>query len=114
MVMTDDEKKLTAYHEAGHALVGMHCKASDPIHKATIIPRGELAKVVGDLTESLQSAQKMLRDSGGEIALRRLNKREYITTIKDLMGIRINGEKLPDDPSGRFDTIGQNQSLFNR
>ena len=71
----------------------------------------ELAKVVGDLTESLQSAQKMLRDSGGEIALRRLNKREYITTIKDLMGIRINGEKLPDDPSGRFDTIGQNQSL---
>jgi hypothetical protein len=40
-----------------------------------------------------------------------LNKREYITTIKDLMGIRINGEKLPDDPSGRFDTIGQNQSL---
>jgi hypothetical protein len=71
----------------------------------------ELAKVVGDLTESLQSAQKMLKDSGGEIALRRLNKREYITTIKDLMGIRINGEKLPDDPSGRFDTIGQNQSL---
>ena len=71
----------------------------------------ELAKVVGDLTESLQSAQKMLQDSGGEIALRRLNKREYITTIKDLMGIRINGEKLPDDPSGRFDTIGQNQSL---
>ena len=71
----------------------------------------ELAKVVGDLTESLQSAQAMLRDSGGEIALRRLNKREYITTIKDLMGIRINGEKLPDDPSGRFDTIGQNQSL---
>ena len=71
----------------------------------------ELAQVVGDLTESLQSAQKMLRDSGGEIALRRLNKREYITTIKDLMGIRINGEKLPDDPSGRFDTIGQNQSL---
>ncbi|MGB0144204.1 MAG: DUF1587 domain-containing protein, partial [Akkermansiaceae bacterium] len=46
-----------------------------------------------------------------QIALRRLNKREYITTIKDLMGIRINGEKLPDDPSGRFDTIGQNQSL---
>ena len=73
--------------------------------------KDELAKVVGDLTESLQSAQQMLRDSGGEIALRRLNRREYMTTIKDLMGIRISGEKLPDDPSGRFDTIGQNQSL---
>ena len=73
--------------------------------------KDELAKVVGDLTESLRSAQQMLRDSGGEIALRRLNRREYMTTIKDLMGIRISGEKLPDDPSGRFDTIGQNQSL---
>jgi hypothetical protein len=71
----------------------------------------ELAKVVGDLTESLQSAQKMLRDSGGAIALRRLNRREYQATIKVLMGVRLNGEKPPDDPSGRFDTIGQNQSL---
>ena len=71
----------------------------------------ELAKVVGDLTKSLQAAQKMLRDSGGSIALRRLNRREYETTIKDMMGIRLSGEKLPDDPSGRFDTIGQNQSL---
>ena len=82
-----------------------------PPKKKTQPGKEELAKVVGDLTESLQSAQKMLRDSGGEIALRRLNRREYETTIKDLMGIRINGEKLPDDPSGRFDTIGQNQSL---
>ncbi len=40
MVMTDDEKKLTAYHEAGHAVVALHNPASDPIHKATIIPRG--------------------------------------------------------------------------
>ena len=71
----------------------------------------ELAKVVGDLTESLQAAQRMLRDSGGSIALRRVNRREYEATIKDLMGIRIDGGKLPDDASGRFDTIGQNQSL---
>ncbi len=71
----------------------------------------ELARVVGDLTESLQSAQKMLRDSGGDIVLRRLNRREYRATIKDLMGIRIDASKLPDDPSGRFDTFGQNQSL---
>ena len=40
MVMTAEEKKLTAYHEAGHALVTVNCPASDPIHKATIIPRG--------------------------------------------------------------------------
>ena len=73
--------------------------------------RQELMEAVGDLTESLQSAQKMLQDSGGSIALRRLNRREYAATIKDLMGVRLNAEKLPDDPSGRFDTIGQNQSL---
>ena len=71
----------------------------------------ELAKVVGDLTESLQAAQKMLRDSGGGIALRRLNRREYEATVKELLGIRILALRLPDDASGRFDTIGQNQSL---
>ena len=43
MVMTEDEKKMTAYHEAGHALVSMNEPASDPIHKATIIPRGRRA-----------------------------------------------------------------------
>ena len=47
-----------------------------PPKKKTQPGKEELAKVVGDLTESLQSAQKMLRDSGGEIALRRLNRRE--------------------------------------
>ena len=73
--------------------------------------KAELAKVVGDLTESLQAAQKMLRDTGGEIALRRLNRREYEATVKALLGIRIRAEELPEDPSGRFDTIGQNQSL---
>ena len=52
-------------------------------------PKGELAGVVGDLTEALQAAHKLLRDSGGEIALRRLNQREYVATIKNLMGIRL-------------------------
>ncbi len=46
MVMTEDEKKLTAYHEAGHALVGFFSHASDPIHKATIIPRGRALGMV--------------------------------------------------------------------
>jgi len=71
----------------------------------------ELATAVGDLTEALRKAQRMLQDSGGEIALRRLNRREYEATVKDLLGIRIMAEDLPADPSGRFDTIGQNQSL---
>ena len=74
-------------------------------------PKDELAGVVGDLTEALQAAHKLLKDSGGEIALRRLNQREYTATIKNLMGIRLRPDKLPDDSGGRFDTIGQNQSL---
>jgi hypothetical protein len=71
----------------------------------------DLAKAVGDLTESLQAAQERFKDSGGQIALRRLNRREYEATIQDLMGIRIDGSLLPDDAAGRFDTIGQNQLL---
>ena len=51
MVMTDDEKRLTAYHEAGHAVVALHCPASDPIHKATIIPRGRALGMVMRLPE---------------------------------------------------------------
>ncbi|MEE8274881.1 MAG: ATP-dependent zinc metalloprotease FtsH [Alphaproteobacteria bacterium] len=52
MVMTDEEKKLTAYHESGHAIVAIHCPASDPIHKATIIPRGRSLGMVMRLPES--------------------------------------------------------------
>jgi len=51
MVMTEDEKKLTAYHEAGHAVATLHSPASDPIHKATIIPRGRALGMVMRLPE---------------------------------------------------------------
>jgi cell division protease FtsH len=51
MVMTDDEKKMTAYHEAGHAIVSINEAASDPIHKATIIPRGRALGMVMRLPE---------------------------------------------------------------
>jgi cell division protease FtsH len=51
MVMTEEEKRLTAYHEAGHALVGYFTPASDPIHKATIIPRGRALGMVMRLPE---------------------------------------------------------------
>ena len=50
MVMTE-EKKMTAYHEAGHAIVSIHEVASDPIHKATIIPRGRALGMVMRLPE---------------------------------------------------------------
>jgi len=51
MVMTEDDKKLTAYHESGHAIVALNEKASDPIHKATIIPRGRALGAVWTLPE---------------------------------------------------------------
>jgi cell division protease FtsH len=51
MVMTEDEKQMTAYHEAGHALVSLNEPASDPIHKATIIPRGRALGMVMRLPE---------------------------------------------------------------
>jgi len=51
MIMTEDEKKMTAYHEAGHAIVSIHEEASDPIHKATIIPRGRALGMVMRLPE---------------------------------------------------------------
>ncbi len=51
MVMTEDEKKLTAYHEAGHALVGLNVKKHDPLHKVTIIPRGRALGLTLSLPE---------------------------------------------------------------
>jgi len=39
--ISDRERKLTAYHESGHALVGLHCQHTDPLHKITIVPRGQ-------------------------------------------------------------------------
>jgi len=52
MVMTTEEKELTAYHEAGHALVGLLVKGNDPLHKVTIIPRGRALGVTMNLPET--------------------------------------------------------------
>lgn len=52
MVMQKSEKELTAYHEAGHAITALNCKNSDPIHKATIIPRGRALGLVMRLPEN--------------------------------------------------------------
>jgi len=51
MVQTEDDKKLTAYHESGHAIVSLNEKADDPIHKATILPRGRALGMVMTLPE---------------------------------------------------------------
>ncbi len=75
LAMTDEEKRNTAYHEGGHALVALSVEGSDPIHKATIIPRGRALGMVMRLPEHDQlsiTRQKMLADIcvafGGRIA----------------------------------------------
>ncbi len=57
LMMTDEEKRLTAYHEGGHALVSINMKGSIPIHKATIIPRGRALGMVQGLPERDQISQ---------------------------------------------------------
>ncbi len=52
MVMQQSEKELTAYHESGHAITSINCANSDPIHKATIIPRGRALGLVMRLPEN--------------------------------------------------------------
>ena len=56
-MMTDEEKNRTAYHEAGHALLALYTPASDPIHKATILPRGRALGMVQTLAENDQVSQ---------------------------------------------------------
>ena len=87
MAMSEEEKKLTAYHEAGHALVAISVEGSDPIHKATIIPRGRALGMVMRLPErdalSL-TRQKMLADLavafGGRLAEEIVFGHEKVTT----------------------------------
>jgi cell division protease FtsH len=61
MVMTEDEKKATAYHEAGHALVSLHVPGCDPLHKVTIIPRGRALGVTWNLPERDRYSMSMLQ-----------------------------------------------------
>jgi len=61
MAMSDDEKKLTAYHEAGHALVSLNEPECDPIHKATIVPRGRALGMVMSLPEGDRYSQSIAK-----------------------------------------------------
>lgn len=87
MVMSEDEKKLTAFHEAGHALCAIHMEASDPIHKATIIPRGRALGMVMRLPEADRvslSVEKLRADLvvafGGRVAEELVFGPEKVTT----------------------------------
>jgi len=86
MVMSEDEKKLTAYHEAGHAVATLHSPASDPIHKATIIPRGRALGMVMRLPERDQLSMRkdqmkahLLIATGGRIAEEMIFGKDKIT-----------------------------------
>ncbi len=60
MVMTEDEKKLTAYHEGGHALVMLYAEGHEPLHKVTIIPRGRALGVTMFLPERDKYSQSKM------------------------------------------------------
>ena len=87
MVMSDAEKKLTAYHEAGHAVIALIEPESDPIHKATIIPRGRALGMVMRLPEGDRlsvSVAKLKADlavaMGGRVAEEMIFGAEKVTT----------------------------------
>ncbi len=87
MVMTEEEKRLTAYHEGGHAIVAAHEPASDPIHKATIIPRGRALGMVMRLPEGdrySMSREKIMADiavaMGGRVAEELIFGKNNVTT----------------------------------
>jgi cell division protease FtsH len=86
MVMTEEEKRLTAYHEAGHAVIAWFSPASDPIHKATIIPRGRALGMVIRLPEGDRisvSREKLETDiavaMGGRVAEEQVFGRNKVT-----------------------------------
>ena len=70
------------------------------------------ADFLEDLAKTMVLARKKLSDSGGQITMRRLNRREYQNTIKSLTGVSLNVESLPaDGGAGSFDTVGASQFI---
>jgi cell division protease FtsH len=87
LVMTEEEKLLTAYHEGGHALVALNVKATDPVHKATIIPRGRALGQLHDhaerdkLSMSLeQMTSRLAIMMGGRVAEELVFGRDKVTS----------------------------------
>ena len=87
MILSEEQKRITAYHEAGHAIVGRLCPTHDPVYKVTIIPRGRALGVTMFLPEEdtyMQSKEYLLGRIatlfGGRIAESIINGHEGITT----------------------------------
>ncbi|PLX35841.1 MAG: cell division protein FtsH [Hyphomicrobiales bacterium] len=87
LAMTEDEKKLTAYHEAGHALVGLRVPGNDPLHKVTIIPRGRALGVTMNLPErdrlsikKVEMEARLAMMFGGRVAEEIIFGKENVTT----------------------------------
>jgi cell division protease FtsH len=87
MVMTEKEKELTAYHEAGHALVNLQVPQADPLHKVTIIPRGRALGVTMSLPErdkyslsKIELTSKIAMMFGGRVAEELIFGPENVTT----------------------------------
>ena len=86
-IMTEKEKELTAYHEAGHALVGIHMPEHDPLHKVTIIPRGRALGLTMNLPErdkygytKLELTSKLAMMFGGRTAEELIFGADHVTT----------------------------------
>jgi len=87
MAMNEEEKRLTAYHEAGHAIVAMNVKMADPVHKATIVPRGRALGMVMQLPEGdryswkfQQMVDRIAIMAGGRVAEELIFGKENITS----------------------------------
>lgn len=78
-----------------------------PPDEAKQIEPAAKADLLDDLAHVMVAARKSLADSGGAVTMRRLNRREYGNTLRDLLGVEIDVQELPADmQSGRFDTVG--------
>src|SRR3989440_5287965 len=87
MVMKDEERRLTAYHEAGHALCAMKVKGNDPLHKVTIVPRGRALGLAFTLPEDdrvsitrQQLEARLVMSYGGRTAEEIVFGRDRVTT----------------------------------
>jgi cell division protease FtsH len=87
LVMTEEEKMLTAYHEGGHAILALNVKATDPVHKATIIPRGRALGMVMQLPERdklsmtyEQMTSRLAIMMGGRVAEEMIFGKEKVTS----------------------------------
>jgi cell division protease FtsH len=110
MVMSEDEKKLTAYHEAGHAIVGLNVPDHDPIHKATIIPRGRALGLVMSLPERDQLSvsyrkytSKIAMAMGGRVA-EELGYVDYANEQQSYLGAYGGGTNHSEEMQKRIDS----------